>query len=318
MSKVFITIGGFDSNFPEAYKMLQDHGVDITIAQDKNWATEEFKANMSQYDAVITGGEIWNEELFKYAKNVKILARFGVGFDNIDIDKAKEYGIKVTITRVPELSNGVAELALALMISSLRKIPQLSAVVKSGSWAFNLGSHVAGRTVGIIGFGSIGQRLAELLQPFGVKILAYDEFPNHEKAKQLNATFVSFEEVLKSSNIVSLHTPSNKNTFHLMGEKQFTLMKRNAIFINTSRGATVDEAAMFQALVSKKIAGAASDVFEKEPTDPKNPLLTLDSFIGLPHIGGNCNESFRAMSISTSQSVVDCLEGREVKLIVNP
>ena len=247
---------------------------------------------------------------------------------NIDILTAKRLGIKV-LTTPKATSQSVAELTIGLMITAARKIALASQTVKEGKWEKNvfMGSQLQGKTLGIIGFGRIGIKVAKMAKALGMKILVYDvafnkqteetmeEFledavSTEERLKALNefeGSIVSFEELLTNSDIISLHVPLTEKTKHLIGEKEFSLMKRKPILINTARGALIDEKALYEALKSGKISAAGLDVYEVEP--PKNlEMLNLPNVVCTPHIGAQTKEAQKEASIQIAEKILKFLK----------
>ena len=256
--------------------------------------------------AVVAGVDTWDEAVFKLAPELKVISRFGVGVDNIDISKAKEFGIKVTNCKGIN-SNAVSEHAMALMLSSVRMIPRLSQTMKEGTWERAVYHEFNQLTVGLLGFGDIARKVAAKLQSFGAKLIAYDVFPNEEAAKDLNVTMVSLEDVLKKSDIISIHVPALPSTHHMINKDTIELMKDSVYLINTARGSIVDENALYEALKTRRIAGAALDVYEHEPVDMNYPLFELDNFIGTPHTSAETYENYENCGIETAQAIVDVL-----------
>ncbi|MEW8980083.1 MAG: phosphoglycerate dehydrogenase, partial [Symbiobacterium sp.] len=271
---------------------------------------DELAQLVPDIDAVVAGIDTWNEDVFKLAPKLKVIARFGVGVDNIDVAKANEYGIKVC--NVPGgNANAVAEMAVGLIIAAMRQIPYLQQSLRRGNWDRFVGRELINRTVGLVGFGHIAQMVARKLQGFDVRLLAYDLAPNHEKGRAYNVAFVSLEELLRESDVISLHVPGVKATYHMIGKEQFEMMKRDAYLINTARGSVVDEDALYEALKSGRIAGAAVDVYEQEPARKDHPLFTLDNVITTPHSAAETYETYRKVSLATAQAILDVFAGRE-------
>jgi D-3-phosphoglycerate dehydrogenase len=315
--KVLVASNWFSKYCSEAKALLLDHGCEIVENEtDRPLTFEELTAIVSELEGVIAGLEIWNMELLQRADKLKIIARWGAGYDNIDIETARQCGIKVTNARgVP--SNSVAEFTVALMISGLRGIPQNHTLTHQGVWQQVMSRELNGKTVGLVGFGSIGKLVAEKLGCFGVELFAYDPFPDHETAGVLDVTLVPFDELLKCCDIVSLHLPGSQRNRHLFGAEQFHLMREGAYFINTSRGNLVEEAALYDALVSKRLSGAAIDVYEEEPLEPENPLLQLENIILTPHVAAFTRENFHRVSLVVCKAVIDVFESREPENLVN-
>lgn len=319
MKKVLVTATNYSKYCREAKELLESHDIEvIENTLGRPMKLSEIQELISDIDGVVAGGDKWDEPVFKAAKKLKIVARFGVGYDSVDLNKAKEYGIKATNVRSMELSIGVAELTVGLMIGAFRNIPTLNNLIRKGIWERYVGQHLAGRSIGLVGFGSIAQMVAKRLMGFDMNIYAYNRHPDYEKAKELNVTMVSFEEILKNCDVVSLHVPNSKETYHIMGEDQFAMMKDGAYLINTSRGALVDDKALYNALKTNKLQAAAIDVYEQEPAAASNPLFELDNIICTPHSGGETFETIRALSLSSAQAVIDVLEGRDPQNWLNP
>ena len=253
-------------------------------------------------------------EAMETGKNVKIFANCAVGYENIDVKEAWCRGVYVTNT--PEvLSDTTAELAFALLIGCARKIIDADNYTRNGefkAWSSKnfLGYDIKGKTLGIIGAGSIGKSLAKKCSGFEMKIVYYNRKRDMEFEKHFNAKYVTLDILLKESDFISLHTPLTKETFHLIGEREFSLMKSNAIIINTARGPVVDEKALVRALKDKKIYGAGLDVYEAEPSfEPE--LKDLENVILLPHIGSATYETRAKMAMLAANNIYEVLSGRE-------
>lgn len=314
--KVLVTATNYSKLCADAKRLLESHGCEIIENRFGRPLTfEELKEVVGSVDGVIAGVDTWNEAVFKLAPKLQGLARFGVGVDNIDLEAARKYGIQVT--NVPRgNANAVAELAIGLMISVRRHIPALDRSTKNGGWERFVGSELAGGTIGLLGFGNIAQLTAKKLKGFDVEIIAYDKYPDTAKASEYGVTMTTLEHVLAHSDIVSMHLPSVKETHHIMNDKAFARMKPSAIFINTARGAVVDEQALSRALSSGVIAGAAIDVYESEPVTPGHPILQIGNLITTPHTAAETFETYTRVSMITAQALLDIFEGREPQNIL--
>ena len=319
MIKILITATHYSELCPKAKEFLQQHGYQLIENKTElpYFTLEELTELIPDVDGAIVGLDIWNEQVFKVAKKLKVIAKFGVGVDTIDIIKAKEYGIKV-INAKGRNSNAVAELAVFHMLGAFRNITSLNKSIRRGFWERATGHEIAGMNIGLIGFGLIAQNVARKLSCFDVNILANDKYPNYGMAKELNVKMVSFEEVLSNSDIISLHVPGSKENYHIIREEQFNMMKDGAYLINTARGNLVDEEALYKALSTNKLSGAAIDVYEEEPTTSENRLFELDNIICTPHIAAETYEAYTAVSMVTAQGVIDVLEGRIPENWLNP
>ena len=246
-----------------------------------------------------------------------------VGFDDIDVTAATENNIIVVNNPsfewcVEEVSNH----ALTLLLASAKKILILNGLVKQGKWAEAkkaqkpMGS-IYGQTLGIIGCGAIGRMTARKAHSFGLKVLGYDPYVEKYLAKENGITLVSLSELLKESDYVSAHPDLNKSSHHMMGEKEFNQMKPSAYFINTSRGKVVDEVALVKALSEKWIAGAALDVFEKEPVEKENPLLNMDNVIVMSHSASYSDAAFALAPVNIAKEIGRVLSGKWPNNVVN-
>ena len=266
-------------------------GLGIEVVENTSIEKEELAGIIADYDGVIIRSrtKIRKDLIDLAAVKVSFIVRAGVGLDNIDVEYARQKGIEVMNT--PEAStNGVAELAVAHMLALLRHIPQATASMKNGNWPKKefKGNELGSCTVGIIGLGRIGRRTAQLVKCFSAEILGYD--PYVEEVKDIDIRMVELDELLTSSDIVSLHLPHNDETHHLIGEEQLGKMKKSAYLVNCARGGIIDEDALYKALKNEEIRGAALDVFEEEP--PKDlKLMDLSNFICTPHLGAQAVES---------------------------
>lgn len=318
MKTVLVTVTIFQNKeYLPARQWLESHDCRMVYnTTGKNLSQEQFLHDIADVDAVILGGERIDECALQAAKNLKIVCRHGVGYDNVDVPKARQHGVLVTNTPVPELATGVAELALGMLIDMLRNVTELSCALRAGRWESREQHLLSGKSVGLVGFGRIAQEFARMLGAFGVSLLACDIMPNQKAAKKLHVELAPFERVLSYSDIVSVHVPANSQTHHLFNAKTFSLMNDGSYFLNTARGAVVDESALYAALTNGKLKAAATDVFEKEPTDPTNPLLGLKNLLFLPHIAGGAVETAAAIGLDTARIVVDALEGRTPRNIL--
>lgn len=309
--KVLVTATNYSALCAEAKRLLEEAGCEIVENKlGRPHTFEELIPLVGDVDGVVAGVDTWDEEVFKRAPKLKAIARFGVGVDNIDLEKAKEYGVQVT--NVPAgNANAVAELTVGLILSLMRNIPALQESAKRAYWDRRVGVELEGRTVGLLGFGNIAQMVATKLQGFNVKLIAYDKYPNLARAEALGVRIVSSDEVLEHGDVVSMHLPSLKDTYHMMSDEQFGKMKPTAYFVNTARGALVDEKALHRALQTNRIAGAAIDVYEQEPVTADNPLLKLDNLLATPHTAAETVETYRRVGLVTAQALLDAFAGKE-------
>jgi D-3-phosphoglycerate dehydrogenase len=315
--KILVTATNYSAYCAEAKKMLESHGFQvIENQQGRPLQFTELAKIIPDVDGVIAGVDDWNEAVFKIAPKLKVIARFGVGVDNIDLDKAKKYGIKVTNAKGRN-SISVAELTVGLMLGILKNILYLDKSLRNGNWDRLMGRDLAGKSIGLLGFGAIAQQVAARLQNFEVNLSAFDKYPNVTRARELGVRLVEMEEILKSSDIVSLHLPNLKETYHIMDKEQFSMMKQGAYFINTARGALVEEGALYEALKMHKLTAAALDVYEEEPAQATNPLFRLNNVICTPHTATETYETYTAVSLFTAQAVIDVFNGKTPENLIN-
>lgn len=250
------------------------------------------------------------------------ISQVAVGYDNIDVDAATKKGIYVTNT--PEvLTETTADFAFALLMATARRIAEADRYVRSGRWnipwglTMFLGQDVWGKTIGIIGMGRIGAAVARRAKGMNMRILYYDVYRNDAAERELGAQYVDLETLLRESDFVSIHVPLTPATRHLINEERLRLMKRTACLINTSRGPVVDEKALYKALKEGWIWAAGLDVWEKEPTDPDNPLLSLENVTAAPHIASASYETRTKMAIMAAENMTAILEGKIPPNLVN-
>jgi len=255
------------------------------------------------------------------APRLKVVGRHGVGVDNIDVEAATRRGIPVVYT--PEANaEAVADHAMGLIIALAKNIVWGNCALKfRGNWNFRYeqrGTDVYGKTLGIIGLGRIGRRVAKRARGFDMRVLVYDPYVNRDSALKVGVELVDLETLLRSSDFITVHVPLTEETRKLLGEREFNLMKPGAFLVNTSRGEVVDEKAIVKALSTGRLAGAGLDVFEREPPDPENPLFKLDNVVVTPHMASHTVESLRRMAIEVAEGVVKVLKGETPTNIVNP
>jgi D-3-phosphoglycerate dehydrogenase len=300
---------------PAAISMLKER---VEVVEAPGVSEEELIDKISDADAVLIRSKPkLTKEILKHAKKLKVIGRAGVGVDNIDVDYATKRGI--IVVNAPEASTTtVAEHAFGMTLSLARKIPPAVANVKGGKWDKKkfMGIELRGKTLGVIGIGRIGSRVAEMGKAFKMEVIAYDPYISEETAKKNGIDLIGFEDLLKKSDFVTLHIPKTAKTAGLLGLAEFERMKPSAYLINCSRGGIVDEKALYEALKKKEIAGAALDVYEKEPPEG-SPLLELENIITTPHIGASTKEAQENASVTTTKDILAVLQNENPRNPVN-
>lgn len=290
----------------ERLKKESDIEVDVKTGMDK----EELKKTIKDYAAIIVRSATKvTREVIGNADNLKVIARAGVGLDNIDLDAAKEKGIKVVNTP-GGTTISVAELTFGLMLASTRNITRADASLKEKKWEKKKlgGFELYGKTLGIIGLGRIGREVAKRAKGFGMKVVAYDPYVKKEEIPDIDVELVSMDDILKNSDFITLHIPAIPQTRHIISEAEIAKMKDGVVLINAARGGVVDEEAVYNGLTSKKIKCAAFDVFEVEPP-LESKLLELDNFIATPHLGASTVEGQIRAGVEAADKVVGILRG---------
>lgn len=291
----------------DARQMLLDAGFELACNETGDrLPREEQKALIANAFAIIAGTEKYDADMLNAAKNLKVIIRFGVGTDNFDLDAMRKKGIALGVIAN---YNSVAEFTLTLMLGAVKNLPKFDATVREGAWTRYPMRELSYKTVGIVGFGRIGRRLAELLKGFNVNLLVYDPYIDPAAVAELGATSVSLEKLLRQSDFVSLHLPATEQTRHLINAETLALMKPGAYLVNTSRGALVDEQALYDALVSKRISGAALDVYEMEPVKKGNPLFDLENIVLAPHVSAMSYETNYNAGITCAKSIIQVAGG---------
>ncbi|MFC0108330.1 phosphoglycerate dehydrogenase [Kibdelosporangium aridum] len=262
-------------------------------------------------DGIVAGTDAFTAKVIDAASRLRVIGRCGAGYDNIDIEAASRNGVAVTFTPGAN-RRSVAEHVLALMLNCARLIPQNIASVQAGRWAQRSGRELEGATLGIVGLGSIGKTVARMALALGMRVLAYDREPVAEPG----VSSVSFEEVLRAADFLTLHIFLSESTRHLIDAEALRLMKPSAYLINTARGEVVDEDALADAILSRSLAGAALDVLREEPLPADSRLRGLDNVIVTAHIGAATVEARSRSSLMATRQVIDFLQGRTPENLV--
>jgi D-3-phosphoglycerate dehydrogenase len=303
MNSLVISTSSFDvDNNPPLQHLLQS-GLQIVTNPHRRKLTEDEIIELLSNGAIglIAGIEPLTERVFQSARNLKVISRCGAGLDNVDLAAAKHHGI--TVLNTPEApAQAVAELTMGFILSLLRQINSIDQAVRKSKWPRTQGRLLAAQTVGIIGLGHIGRRVARLCQAFEATVIAHDPYASQVPA---DIRLLPLEQLLATADIITLHLPYSPDTHHLLNAKAFAAMKPEAIVINAARGGLVDESALAEALKTGKLAAAALDVFEQEPY--QGPLLELSNVTLTSHVGSLARESRQRMEIEAAENLLQGL-----------
>ena len=316
--KVLITARGSGENGDGALEILQGAGCKVTIPEKLGpLPPDVLRQAIVGHDAVLCSPDPYTREFMASpeAADLKIISRWGVGYDSIDVPAATELGIVIGFTP-GLLDEAVADYAFALLLTAARHTARVHADMMAGRWKVAWGCDIGGKTLGIVGCGRIGQAVARRAKGFGMRLLCYDVFEN-PGAKELGVEYVSFETLLGESDFVTLHAALTPENHGMMGEEQFRRMKPNALFINTARGAHVDEPALAKALTEGWIGGAAVDAYLEEPLAADHPFRSAPNLILSPHQASSTRETGERVSRTAAQAIVDLMQGKAPQLVVN-
>jgi len=297
--------------------------VETIYYDDKPVSPDVYAGALEETFAVLVRIKDFNGEMIQNAPNLKIIAKHGVGVDNIDVATATERKIPVTITSTAN-SDAVADHTLGFMLSLSRNLPKADSDLKSGQFTRReryTGFELGGKTVGILGLGRIGTRVAKrCARGFGMKVIAYDPFIDSDHAEKHHAELLDdLEPLLKISDYVTIHTPLTELTENMIGEKELQSMKPEALILNTARGGIINESALYKALKNRWIRGAGLDAYVKEPPLPdENPLLELDNIMVTPHIAGGTKEAAVKMATGAAEEILRVLKGQHPLHPINP
>lgn len=309
--KILVTVTNYSKYCQAGKRILQDAGCEIIEnTSGRPFTAEELEELVGDVDGAIAGADVWSEQILRAALKMKVLVRFGVGVDNFDLEAAKKYGI--TVCNCPGINTtAVAEQAVALILGLTRQIVWLNKETKEGKWPRIMMHELKSCTVGILGFGSIGRNICEKLKVFSPVLIAYDKYVDEKEAERLGVEMVSFEEVLKRSDVISVNLPAVPETIGIINSQNITKMKNGVYLVNTARGSLVKEKDVAEAIRTGKIAGFATDVYAREPITRENPLLSSDRVIMTPHTSAETYENCETTSCVTAKIVLDVLRGRE-------
>ena len=305
--KGLVATRSFGSTSSKPWDVLNQANCEIVKADMTQKMTEEYLIELLQgVDGAIIGVVPITANVLEHAPRLKVVSMHGVGVDHIDLTAAAQKGVVIANCQGAN-DQSVADLTIGLMISVARDIPILDKAVRGGGWGAHAGSELWKKTLGLIGLGRIGQGVARRALGFDMQVLAYDPYIQAENLDQ-DISLVSLNEVLRNADFVSLHATLSEETRCMIGSPQLQAMRSSAYLINTSRGALVDERALYAALVKKQIAGAALDVYDVEPPID-NPLLQLENVVVTPHIGAHTQESIERVGVMAAENVLMVLRG---------
>lgn len=283
---------------------------------------EELFNRVKKIDGLLCVAVRASEDLMEHAPRLKVISNYGVGYDRVDVEAATRR--KIIVTNTPDVvTEATAELTFGLILAVTRRIAEADRILKSkASFRWGpmqlLGFELTGKTLGIIGFGRIGQAVARRAKAFGMNVIYYQRTPRNKSIDSYDQCFYKpLETLLKESDIVSIHVPLTKETYHLLGKAQLSLMKKGAYIINTARGPVIDEEALVKAIKDGTLAGVGLDVFEREPHIHPG-LLELNNTVLTPHIGTTTLETRTAMAKMAAQNLIAALEGKRPPNVVNP
>ena len=289
--------------------------LDLHFARTYEW--DEQIALVEQAEFLLPGWAEVTAPMLARARKLKMIQKWGIGVDRIDVQAVRQLGIPLAITAGSN-AGPVAELAIALMLAVYRRLPYVNQAMREGKWPKaemrESCFQIAGKNVGIVGFGAIGRMLAHRLRGFDAKVIYFDaRRADDATEKELSATYMALDELLASSDIVSLHAPFTPQTFKMINAESIATMRDGAVLINTARGELVDEQALYQALTSGKLRGAGLDAFEPEPPLPGNPLLSLDQVVVTPHAGGGVFDNVENVARHSLGNIMRHLRGEALR-----
>lgn len=284
----------------------------VLAATDEPLTAAALRDAIRDADAAILGLDTCDASVLEACPRLRVVSRYGVGVDSVDLDAARRLGIAVTITPGAN-TTAVAELTLGSILALARRLPQAVAATRAGSWSRSTGWELSGKTLGVIGYGRIGQAVADLGRAFGMQVVASDPF-----APPTDGTpALTVEELLGQADVVTLHVGLSEDTRHLIDGSAIARMKPGAVLVNTARGGLVDEDALADALRTGHLSGAAADAFEREPPG-SSPLLAIETFLPTPHLGAATVEATARMGQMATQNALDILQGRTPDHVVVP
>jgi phosphoglycerate dehydrogenase-like enzyme len=280
---------------------------------------EELSSRLRHAEVVLIlkGSTPLSEPVLAQCQQLRLISRWGTGVDRIDLAACRRQGIAVAYTPNND-SDEIAEHAIALMLAVMRRIPEMDRAIRGGRWPSDAILTPRGRTIGIVGLGAVGSRTARLALAIGMRVLAWSRSPDNGRAEKLGATFVPLNELLRRSDVVSLHLRVSEDTRNLLDAQRIARMKPGAFLINTARAGLVERAALLQALADDRLAGAGLDVFHEEPVPPDDPILRLPNVVLTPHNGGLMADVIARGLARAVDNIENFLAGRPAELLLDP
>lgn len=317
-----VNSSSFGKNFPEHLERLKALGEVDRIEVPKDMGGKELAHKLMGYSVIIASVTAqYNKEFFEYKDETLLIARHGIGYNNIDVSAAADKGTIVTIVSAVVERESVAENAAALLMDVMRKVTPASQKVREGKWAERskfIGFEIKDKVAAVIGFGNIGSRVGEILKyGFNAKLIAYDPVLPPEEVIRRGAEPVSLEELLRTADIISLNALVTPQTYHMISEEQFSLMKKGVFIVNAARGELMDEKALIKALDEGKVGGVGLDVIENEPIDETHPLLAYENVVITPHTSAYTYECLRGMGNKVVTDVEKLFRGETPDDVVN-
>lgn len=304
--KVLVTARSFGTVDDLAVKLLEQNDCEVKKLEASDGPiTEQLRRELPTADAVIAGLEDYDQELIDSAVNLKVISRYGVGYDKVDLNAASDHHVAVTVTPGAN-GDSVADLAVSLMLNCARNIVVMDNGIKDGSQTRPAGVEMWGKTLGVVGAGRIGKGVAKRCTGFNMKILCFDQYEDENFKKECGAEYVDLDTLIRESDFITIHSPLTPETQNMFGREQFQAMKKDAILVNTARGGIVDEDALYEALKNGEIRGAALDATVAEPPYG-SPLCSLPNCILTPHAGAATKEAVSKMGLMAAQNALDVL-----------
>lgn len=314
--KVLVTARSFGSGDDKAQKLLEANGFEVKklVAADGPIA-EQLKTEIVDADAIIAGLEDYPKELLETARKLKVISRYGVGYDKVDLEAAKAKGIAVTITPGAN-GDSVADMAMALMLAAARNVSHMDCCIKDRNQQRPTGVEMFEKTLGVVGAGRIGKGVARRCKGFSMNILCYDTYQDEAFQQETGAKYVDFETIIKEADFITIHSPLNDETRNMFNVNTFKRMKNKAVIVNTARGGIIDENALYEALKNGEIGAAGLDATLEEPPY-SSPLLELPNCTVTPHAGAATYEASSKMGLMAAQNILDIFQLGECTFRVN-